>query len=357
MYNPDNKKLARDILELLRQRLPAGWKLVLQSQPSLANSGIRPDFVFELTGPDGRRVLMIVEAKTRFEPKDVATLKNTLDTHARTLGAKTVPLVIAPFLSSSTRRRLAEANIPYADRTGNIRLVASRPGLYIETQGAEKNPARTDRPARSLKGAKAGRIVRALCDQQPPFGVRKLADSVDVNPGYVSRVLSLLESEDLVKREKRGPVTEVRWRDLIERWAQDYGFLDSNRVVAYLEPRDITVLFAKLASTEERMAITGSAAASIVAPIAPTRLVAAYVEYPEAVAKKLKLQPAETGANVLLAEPFDSVVFECLWKENGVPFAAWSQVAADLLTSPGRGPSEAQALLDWMQAHESEWRR
>ncbi|MHB1538354.1 MAG: hypothetical protein ACYCUM_06965 [Solirubrobacteraceae bacterium] len=40
---------------------------------------------------------------------------------------------------------------------------------------------------------------------------------------------------------------------------------------------------------------------------------------------------------------------------GGLRAAAKSQIVADLLTSPGRGPSEAQALLDWMQANQDAW--
>ena len=36
--------------------------------------------------------------------------------------------------------------------------------------------------------------------------------------------------------------------------------------------------------------------------------------------------------------------------------AAAAQVAVDLLTSSGRGPSEADALLSWMKDNESVWR-
>src|SRR5947207_21220 len=43
-------------------------------------------------------------------------------------------------------------------------------------------------------------------------------------------------------------------------------------------------------------------------------------------------------------------------KKNGVTIAAPSQVAADLLTSPGRGPNEAEALIEWMREHEDAWR-
>jgi hypothetical protein len=33
-----------------------------------------------------------------------------------------------------------------------------------------------------------------------------------------------------------------------------------------------------------------------------------------------------------------------------------SQAAADLLTSSGRGPEEAEALIEWMLANEEAWR-
>ena len=39
--------------------------------------------------------------------------------------------------------------------------VTPRERLYIEAQGASQDPDRDERPARSLRGAKAGRIVRA----------------------------------------------------------------------------------------------------------------------------------------------------------------------------------------------------
>jgi hypothetical protein len=40
----------------------------------------------------------------------------------------------------------------------------------------------------------------------------------------------------------------------------------------------------------------------------------------------------------------------------GVRGLALSQVAADLLTSPGRGPNEAEALMEWMRNNEDSWR-
>ncbi|MEJ7842977.1 MAG: MarR family transcriptional regulator, partial [Rubrobacter sp.] len=215
---------------------------------------------------------------------------------------------------------------------------------------------REERPARTLKGAKAGRVVRALCDFAPPVGVRELAGRAGIDPGYASRVLALLEKEDLIRREPRGPITQIDWRGLIRRWTEDYSLLNSNRTGSYLEPRGLSSLLRKLRDSELRYAATGSLGAVSVAPVAPARLAVLFVDDVQDAAERLELRPAEAGANVVLAEPFDPVVYERCREEEGISYVVLSQNAADLLTSPGRGPSEAEELMDWMERHEDDWR-
>ena len=146
------------------------------------------------------------------------------------------------------------------------------------------------------------------------------------------------------------------WAGLIRRWMEDYSFTASNRTATFLEPRGLQALLDKLAGSPSTYAVTGSLAANQVAPAAPARLAAIYVDDVAEMAGALGLREAETGANVLLAEPFDSVVFERTWAAGGITLAALSQVAADLLTSPGRGPAEADELLRWMEQNEDSWR-
>jgi len=55
------------------------------------------------------------------------------------------------------------------------------------------------------------------------------------------------------------------------------------------------------------------------------------------------------GANVLLLEPADDSAFEGATQLDGVWYASPSQVAADLLTSPGRGPNEGEELIEWIE--------
>jgi hypothetical protein len=110
-----------------------------------------------------------------------------------------------------------------------------------------------------------------------------------------------------------------------------------------------------------RYAATGS----VVGPgIAPTRLAMLYVDDASAAATTLDLVPADAGANVFLIEPFDDVVFDRTRPvrvagatgETFMTTTALPQTVADLLTSPGRGPNEAEALVQQMKERLDDWR-
>ena len=98
-------------------------------------------------------------------------------------------------------------------------------------------------------------------------------------------------------------------------------------------------------------------AAQSYAPYAPPRLAMIYVTDITTMTERLGLRPVNKGANVLLAANENEVSFVRAERIDGVVVAASSQVAVDLLTAPGRSPSEGQALLDWMEADERRWRR
>jgi len=94
----------------------------------------------------------------------------------------------------------------FADTTGNMWLVLDKPGLFIETSGANKDPEPPTRSLASLKGRAAGRVVRALCDYKPPYGIRELAQRTGIPLASVARVVGLLERDAVVTRSKNGGV-------------------------------------------------------------------------------------------------------------------------------------------------------
>jgi hypothetical protein len=193
--------------------------------------------------------------------------------------------------------------------------------------------------------------VRTLCDFDPPLSISNVADSAKVDVSYASRLVEWLSQEALLNRKPRGAVESVDAPALIRRWAQDYAVLTVNDARSFLDPRGIENLVRGVSEgkVRGRYAITGSLAANRIAPIAPARLAMLYVDDVDRVASRLGLRPTEAGTNVMLLTPFDDVVFERTWIDKGLTLAAPSQVAADLLTSPGRAPSEAEAILERLE--------
>lgn len=347
----DEPPLASELLTIVRETLetclPGTWAVTI-SRPKESS----PDAILTILAPDGSAARVAVALKRRVDPKDVPQL---LDQHGHPEAADRL-LVAAPFLGSQTRERLRTAGVSYADATGNLRLELNKPVAIVALDGASVNPWNEARPLHSLKGPTAGRVVRALCDFQPPFGIRELAERSLTSVATVSRVVALLDREALVTRVGRGTVAEVAWAALLRRWTQDYALTASNTIRNFLEPRGLDALLRKLAAADLRHAVTGSQAAARVAPITPSRLAVIYVDDIEAAATPLKLRRTESGANVLLARPYDAVVYDRASGQDGIRYAALTQVVADLLTSPGRGPAEGAELLRWMEGHEHVWR-
>jgi hypothetical protein len=336
------------VVNQLSQRTPPSWKLRLLNGrvQRLKGTGL-----LEIKSPDGASSKLTVEWLNSLDPKDVS---NLISRFRRSAGNGL--LIAAPFLSPRTREKLVEANASYSDLTGNTRISFSKPGLFIETMGATKNPGREKRPLRSLKGPATAKVIRAVCDFRPPYGVRELATRINASPASISRVFNLLDKEAIVRKNSRGMILEVDWQALIRAWVETYNVFTSNRALSFLEPRGLSALLEKLKGSKQRYSITGSFAASRRAAVAPPRLLLVYVDSPEEGAQNLSVQPTEAGQNVILLEPFDPVVFERTWQDDGLTFANPSQVAPDLLTSPGRGPAEAEKLMEWMKENEDTWR-
>jgi len=338
--------LIREGHQELRRRLPPGWA-ASEPRASATFTGV------EVAAPDRRVGTFALEPQRRLEPKSVRTLVESL------VGSSdnATPLVVSPYLSEGTRARLRDCDVSYLDLTGNTRVVLPEPGLFIDTQGASEDPNREERPARSLRGAKAGRVARALVELKAPPRVRELAAVTKVDVGYVSRVLSMLDSEALITRSARGSIESVDWPALLRRWAQDAPLDSRGHVGTFFEPRGLSALQGRLAKFEAPYAITGSLAAGTLAPVAPPRLGTLWVRDAGAAAATLALRPADNGANVVLVETDDDAVFEGTTEHDGLRYAAPSLIAADLLTSPGRGPREGEELIAWMMSNEERWRR
>lgn len=363
----DERTLLAGFTAQLGERLPRTWRARLdEGEPPLV-AGARPDAVLVLEAPDGRAAGIGVDVRLSFYPRDVYAMSSQLGSlwpnAPRPAGRRGLSpglaawLVLSRFLTPRTRALLTEAGFSYADASGNVRIDLSNPPLFVEFQGADTNPKPRDQTLQSLRGTGATRVVRALLDYRPPHTLRKLAARANLPLGTASRTISYLVDEALVFREGRGPIERVDWEGLIRRWARDYSLLASNRSSFYLEPRGPQALVERLRGLSMPYTLTGSFAVVPQARVAEPALAAVYVPDARRAAQELNLQTVAGIGNVVLLEPPAKDVFQSPREVDGFACASLTQVAVDLLTSPGRGPVEGEALIEWMAKNEDAWRR
>ena len=349
-------ELAEAAVAWLRSRLPQSWEIGPTDRAEFRAPGGRLGAAIDLRGPNGFSTTMVVEAKQVFGPRDVDKLLTGVGKTLRTLAGHTPILLVAPWLSGRTKELLADQKLNYLDLTGNALIRLDNPTVYIETQGAVKDPSPPPRRKARVKGPKAGRLIRWLVDVRPPYGVRQLASSAGLAISYVSRLLDALDDEALVERTPRGRVESVDISRLIPRWAGAYDVFRSNATQRYLAPGGAADALGKLAWLRPQVAVTGSFAASRLAPVAAPALLAVYADAPRTVVDFLGLIPADQGANIVLLTPFDPVVWDRTSVADGNVYVAPSQAAVDCLTGNGRMPAEGDALVQWMIENESRWR-
>ncbi|MDE0804530.1 MAG: MarR family transcriptional regulator [Acidimicrobiales bacterium] len=245
----------------------------------------------------------------------------------------------------------------YLDATGNAEIRLDEPAVFIRTTGADRNPKPKPASGPRLRGPKAWALLRTLAEVPPPFGVRELAEAVDVDPGYVSRVLRALEDELLITRKPRGPVTDVEWEGLIRKAASTYSVFDSNETSMWVATSGPTRFIEDVAVKRiGDWAVTGSVAAARLAPVAGAEVAVIYTDDPERLANAGRLLATTQGANVVIAVPYDPVVFESTDEADGIPYASPTQVVVDCLTGNARMPAEGEAVIDWMRKNEVRWR-
>lgn len=352
---PSGVALFGDIAQRIVSRLPGSWASA--TDVGTADGGRAPAVAWmTLTPPAGPELRLAMVVMPMLSPREVpAAVEMARGQAERSDG---VAVVGARYLSEPVRDALVRAGVGYADATGNMWVTADRPAVHIRDVGAGRDPWRgAGRPRGSLKGPTAARLIRALVDSTPPFSIPQLVRRSGVSVGAAYRMVDHLEREALIERTPRGPIVRVDWRTLLERWADDYRD-KAPPLGGYLEPRTLGSLLERLPGVDHpSYVVTASSAVGYVTELfAPLTVVTLLTDDPSALARELSLRPIDAGANVLIGAPIDrDAVFSGARTVGGVSVAACSQIAIDLLVAPGRGPSEAQMLMDWMEANLDAW--
>jgi hypothetical protein len=342
-----------DAVGALNRRLPPTW--TAERQPSAG--GPEGDDVV-IRSPNGAQTLL-VEVRTHVSPKDVEALLGGPWRRWRPRMGNQPILLVAPYIGPRVREQLVTENVSFLDLTGNIRISLDYPGIFVETQGATSDP-RSTKVRASVRGAKAGAVVRVLVDAAPPYTAAEIARAADVNEGYLSRILDTLGDEGLIDRERPGPVSGVDWPGLLRRRSRGLDLFRSAGTHRYVARRGTDNLLNQLrrrpASRQWQPTVTGSFAAARLAPVAAPALLVLYTANPRELESELELLPADAGADTVLIRPDNDAAFRRARRDGGMAWAAPSQVAIDCLSGNGRMPSEGEALIGWMREDETRWR-
>ena len=292
----------------------------------------------------------VVEVKSQVNMRDVWRIIELLKKTSEQLNEYAGGMLAARYLSKSIRNVLKQNGISYADATGNFMITSPPSGLFVLSDaGAKSDPWRMrGRPTDSLKGNSPAKVIRALLDEQLPLTMTELISKSNSSSSVVYRVVEYLEDERLLQRNNK-VITFIKFKELVQRWSEEYSFYANNSVIGFLSPRGIEEALKRLKDVQGiEYAITGSVAAARYASYAEAKQLNIYAKYPIELAKVLDLRQVDAGANVMIAATAFEVVFKGTRVDDGLTYVAPSQIIVDLLSGPGRNPSEAIYLMDWI---------
>jgi hypothetical protein len=357
-------EILAQVMKKIRTNLEPLMGITAEVEKSLA--GFRnADALIKLSTQARELTKFTVEIKGLPEIRDVQRASKQIQELAK-FAKNSQPMIIGKFLSPPVQEWLRKANISFADATGNFSLVDPNILLFLQSdKGAKTNPWKGPGRERStLKGEAASRVVRGLIQLEPPYSLPKLTKVIGSSSGVTYRVVEYLEKQGLLVRDEvetnkriTSKITKVYWQELLEAWAKDYSFNEYNAVTSYMDPRGIDEALRKLRNIDSsNYAITASVAASKYEKYAESKQLRIYAKNAEELAVELKLVEVDSGANVQIATTAYNSVFENTKIVDQLNLVALPQIAVDLLSGPGRNPSEGQALMKWMSENEGKWR-
>ena len=275
----------------------------------------------------------------------------------RGLWQHVVPVLAVPFMGPSGRRLCRDEDCSWLDLSGNASIRA--PGVLARVEGNANRFKRRGRRASAFAPV-ASRVTRQLLmNHAIDLSQRQLARRVDMDEGYVSRVVRNLAEQELVA--KYGNLVQVKDPDLLLRaWLDEYDFGKHRRIAGHIPARDGADLLRMLAAAlgdrphAPPYAATGLAAGWCLGRYAGFRLASLYVHDAAAVEDlvDLSFRPTERGANVWLLVPDDPGVFHGAKIRGDVHCVAPVQAYLDLHSHPERAEEVAAEIkrdyLHWV---------
>jgi hypothetical protein len=328
-----------DILERLPDLLAELAGLPVKS----VRQGENADLLLRL-GPH----LLAVEARTNSRAGLVAQAAENARQATGKGRAAAIPLVAVPFMGEVGRTICREHGVNYVDLSGNADINA--PGLRIHVAGKPNLFVQRGRPS-SVFAPKSCRLARILLAEPKRWWRQaELASAGQLGAGYVSRICRRLEEDHLIERDSEG---SVRPRDpnlLLEAWQAQYDLRRHDIRQGHVAARSGEELARQVAEACQGLgfdyALTGMAAAWLLAPFAGYRLVTIYLRKSanDKLLQRLKWHEEKRGANLWLIRPNDEGVFHGAQNVKSMVCVSPVQAYLDLRNLPERAEEAAEHL-------------
>ena len=262
-----------------------------------------------------------------------------------------LPLVlIAAETTTDARRILSEHGIAFIDGLGNAQL--ELPGLLLRITGTGR-PTRAPAPSR-LSG-KAGLVAQALLlDPERARRIKDIAEQTAVSSGLVHRVLARLEVEGIVSTNGAGPHRTRHVTDpaaLLDLWAEenvDKPVRTRGYLLAQTPQHVVKQLGEGLNDARIDYALTGGAAASIIAPfvttITVTEVWGAAATDPQEFFDHTTATPVTEGHNVTFLQASTDAPLAFRQQSGGLWIVNRFRLYTDLRRDKRRGIEQADHL-------------
>jgi len=258
-----------------------------------------------------------------------------------------LPLMIAGHLSEPLQAFCRESGVPYLDSAGNAWI--EHPGLVIH-RSSQPPQIPLPKPDRNPFADRASLVLRFLFAEGTAGGVRELARSVDMNPGYISRIVRSAEELGYVRILRDNSIRLIAPEEALGDWTSRYHW-KRNRMSHFALPDT-----GGEDALRRRLKENQSAALTM---HAGANLIDRYVDYrgwhiycrsmheQTALEKDLELIRVESGAgDIILMQPYyRESVFYGLQFLDGIPVVSDLQLYLDLYHFPIRGQETAERIL------------
>jgi hypothetical protein len=294
----------------------------------------------------GKSVKFIVEVKSKAEPRlirvAVQQVKDYLLNFKEAYG-----IIVAPYLSNDSKQICKEAGIGCIDLAGNAFL--SFENIFIDRSG-RPNPFPVLRLSKSVFSPKSSRVLRVLLSNPAKkWYVEDLSLEAGISIGLASRVKQALLAEEWITEENKRFYLR-KPTDMLDQWINNYSY-SKNQLFSFYSSLTDDQLEAAVKKECERKnylyALALFTGARKVAPFVRFMRFFSYIDGNIAdIAKSLQLRKVESGANVVLLQPYDEGVFYGLQNINDIKVVSDIQLYLDLKSYRGRGEDAAQAIFE-----------